>query len=59
MRINKALKCNFSDEDIHKVANTQLGWYKRSTGHVVNFLLSPKSIGHKSKSGIAQAWSIR
>ena len=25
MRINKALKCNFSDEDIHKVANTRLG----------------------------------
>ena len=45
MRINKALKCNFSDEDIHKVANTQLGWYKRSTGHVVNFLLSPKVLG--------------
>ena len=35
MRINKALKSNFSDEDIHKVANTRLGWYKRSTGHVV------------------------
>ena len=45
MRINKALKCNFSDEDIHKVANTRLGWYKRSTGHVVNFLLSPKVLG--------------
>lgn len=45
MRINKALKCNFSDEDIHKVANTRLGWYKRSTGHVINFLLSPKVLG--------------
>lgn len=45
MRINKALKCNFSDEDIHKTANTRLGWYKRSTGHVVNFLLSPKVLG--------------
>lgn len=45
MRINKALKCNFSDEDIHKVANTRLGWYKRSTEHVVNFLLSPKVLG--------------
>ncbi|MCZ9658931.1 group II intron maturase-specific domain-containing protein, partial [Lactobacillus crispatus] len=45
MRINKALKCNFSDEDIHKVANTRLGWYKRSTGHVINFLLSPKVFG--------------
>ena len=47
MRINKALKCNFSDEDIHKTANTRLGWYKRSTGHVINFLLSPKVLGIK------------
>ena len=45
MRINKALKCNISDEDIHKIANTRLGWYKRSTGHVINFLLSPKVLG--------------
>lgn len=45
MRINKALKCNYSDEDIQKVANTRLGWYKRSTGHVINFLLSPKVLG--------------
>ena len=45
MRINKALKCKFSDEDIHKVANTRLGWYRRSTGHVINFLLSPKVLG--------------
>lgn len=42
MRINKTLKCNFNDKDIHKVTNTRLGWYKRSTGHVINFLLSPK-----------------
>ena len=45
MRINKALKYKFSDEDIHKVANTRLGWYRRSTGHVINFLLSPKVLG--------------
>ena len=45
MRINKALKCKFSDEDIHKVANTRLGWYRRSTGHVINFLLSSKVLG--------------
>ena len=42
MRINKALKCNFSDEDIRKVANARLEWYKRSSGQVVNFLLSPQ-----------------
>ncbi|NRO54595.1 hypothetical protein IMAU30156_01057 [Lactobacillus helveticus] len=38
MRINKTLKCNFNDKDIHKVTNTRLGWYKHSIGHVVNFL---------------------
>ena len=47
MRINKALKCNFSDEDIRKVANARLGWYKRSSGQVVNFLLSPQVLGIK------------
>ena len=45
MRINKALKCKFSDEDIHKVASTRLGWYRRSTGHVNTFWLSPKVLG--------------
>ena len=45
MRINKVLKYNFSKEDIHKTANTRLGWYKRSTGNVINFLLSPKVLG--------------
>ncbi len=47
MRINKALKCNFSDEDIHKVANTRLGWYRRTNETIINFLLSPKVLGIK------------
>lgn len=47
MRINKALKCSFSEEDIRKVANARLGWYKRSSGQVVNFLLSPQVLGIK------------
>ena len=47
MRINKLFKCNFTDEDIHKTANTRLGLYKRSTGHVINYLLSPKVLGIK------------
>lgn len=47
MRINKALRCNISDEGIYKVANTRLGWYRRSTGNVVNYLLSPKVLGIK------------
>lgn len=47
MRINKVFRCNFSDEDIHKTANTRLGLYKRCTGNVINYLLSPKVLGIK------------
>jgi len=41
-RLNKAFKCNFDDEAIYKVANSRLGWYRRSGMDVVNYLLSPK-----------------
>lgn len=47
MRINKKFRYNFSDEDIHKVANSRLGWYKRSRGNVINYLLNPKVLGIK------------
>lgn len=47
MRINKKFRYNFSDEDIHKVANSRLGWYKRSRGNVKNYLLNPKVLGIK------------
>ena len=47
MRINKEFRCGFSDEDIHKTANTRLGLYKRCTGNVINYLLSPKVLGIK------------
>lgn len=30
MKLNKACKCGFSEEDIYKCANTRLGWYRRS-----------------------------
>ena len=40
-RLNTKLHCNLSDEDIYKVANSRLGWYRRAGGNVVNFLLSP------------------
>lgn len=32
----------FSEEEIFKVANSRKGWYARSTGNVVNYILSPK-----------------
>lgn len=47
MRINKVFRCNFRDEDIYKTANTRLGLYKRCTGNVINYLLSPKVLGIK------------
>ena len=40
--LNKIMHCHFSFEDIFKVANSRLGWYRKATGNVVNFILSPK-----------------
>ena len=48
-RLNKAFKCNFDDEDIYKVANSRLGWYRRSGMDVVNYLLSPKVLATANK----------
>ena len=50
-RLNKALKCNLDEESIYKVANSRLGWYRRSGMNVVNYLLSPKvfEIANKKK----------
>ena len=48
-RLNKAFKCNFEDEDIFKVANSRLGWYRRSGMNVVNYILSPKVLALANK----------
>ena len=48
-KLNRYAKCNFSDEEIYKVANSRLGWYRRSAGYVVNYALSPKILGTKAK----------
>ena len=47
MKLNKACRCRFSEEDIYKCANTRLGWYRRSAMNVVNFTISPKVLGIK------------
>ncbi len=47
MKLNKACRSNFTHEDIFKCANSRLGWYRRSTGNIVNFLLSPIVLGIK------------
>ena len=50
MKLNKMFKCNMSDEDIFKVANSRRGWYARSAGNVVNFLLAPKVLQKETKN---------
>ena len=48
-RLNKAFKCNFENEDIFKVANSRLGWYRRCGMDVVNYILSPKVLALANK----------
>lgn len=47
MKLNIACRCKFTLDDIFKCANSRLGWYRRSTGNIVNFLLSPTVLGIK------------
>ena len=48
-KLNRFGKCRLSDEDIYKVANSRLGLYRRGAGDVVNYTLSPKTLGLKTK----------
>lgn len=48
-KLNNALKCGFTEEDIYKVANSRLGWYRRCGMNVVNFILSPRVLAIKKK----------
>ena len=41
----------FSDEDIYRVANSRLGWYKRSGMNVVNFIISKDLLENRIKDG--------
>lgn len=49
--LNRKFKSGFNKEDIFKVSNTRLGWYKRSGMKIVNFILSPKLLETKVKEG--------
>lgn len=46
--LNRIGKCGLSEEAIYKVANSRLGWYKRCSMDVVNYLLSPKILSIKT-----------
>lgn len=48
-KLNRIVGCNFTDEEIFKVANSRLGWYRRSGMYVVNFALNPQILGRKTK----------
>ena len=47
--LNRKYKNGFSHEDIFKVANSRLGWYKRSGMNVVNFIISKELLETKIK----------
>ena len=47
MKLNIACRCKSTHDDIFKCANSRLGWYRRSTGNIVNFILSPTVLGIK------------
>lgn len=48
-KINIKFKNGFNEEEIIKVANSRLGWYKRCSMNVVNFILNPKVLNIKTK----------
>lgn len=48
-KMNNKFQNGFIEEEIFKVANTRLGWYKRSGMNVVNFILNPKVLSIKTK----------
>lgn len=47
--INRKYKNGFDNENIYKVANSRLGWYKRCSMNVINFILSPTLLETKIK----------
>jgi group II intron reverse transcriptase/maturase len=49
--LNRKYNNGFNHEAIYKVANSRLGWYKRSGMNVVNFILNPKLLETKIKDG--------
>lgn len=48
-RINKIYKQGFSREDIFKVANSRLGWYRMCGLDVVNYVLNPEILSKAKK----------
>ena len=51
MYLNNKNNNGFTHEDIFKVANSRLGWYKRSAMNVINFVISVDLLENKIKDG--------
>ncbi|MCR5608012.1 MAG: group II intron reverse transcriptase/maturase [Lachnospiraceae bacterium] len=51
MYLNNKNNNGFTHEDIFKVANSRLGWYKRSAMNVINFVISADLLENKIKDG--------
>ena len=49
--LNQKYRNGFDHEAIYKVANSRLGWYRRSGMNVVNFIISPDLLENKIKDG--------
>jgi group II intron reverse transcriptase/maturase len=47
--LNRKFKNGFDEESIFKVANSRLGWYKRCSMNVVNYILNPTLLETKTK----------
>ena len=48
-KINIKFRNGFNEEEIYKVANSRMGWYKRCSMNVVNFILNPRVLKIKTK----------
>ena len=47
--INRKYRNGFDNESIYKVANSRLGWYRKCSMNVVNYILNPKLLETKIK----------
>ena len=49
--LNRKNKNGFQHEEIYKVANSRLGWYRRCGMNVVNFIISKDLLENRIKDG--------
>ena len=57
--LNQKYKCGLDHEAIYKVANSRLGWYRRSGMNVVNYINQSGSTGNKNKGRSRTAQSFK